>query len=130
KSRSLERSIQGLSLDRLPGCASDARPSLFPRPLEVFFCPTCHRPIRAMTALALRFGGGCAISHFSQLLLNAQIALGDLLLYLAVVLQRLAEHEEQFWAVIARQRCFDLGLAFPDSMMRQRGQFCWITFPC
>jgi len=59
--------------------------------------------------------------HFSQLLLNAQIALGDLLLYLAVVLQRLTQHEEQFRAVIARQRRFDLGLAFLDSMMRQRG---------
>jgi hypothetical protein len=71
-----------------------------------------------------------AIGHFSQLLLNAQIALGDLLLYLAVVLQRLAQHEEQFRAVIARQGRGNLGLAFLDSIMCQRGQFPWIAFPC
>ena len=74
--------------------------------------------------------GLCAIGHFSQLLLNAQIALGDLLLDLAVVVQRLAEHEEQFRAVIARQRRFNLGLAFLNSMICQRGQFSGIAFPC
>jgi len=50
------------------------------------------------------------------LLLNAQIALGDLLLDLSVVIQRLAEHEEQLHAVIARQRHFNLGLAFLESL--------------
>ena len=74
--------------------------------------------------------GVCAIGDFSQLLLNAQIALRDLLLYLSVVLQRLADHEEQFRAVIARQCCFDLGLALLDSIMGQRGQFSWIAFTC
>src|SRR5271165_872050 len=58
----------------------------------------------------------------------AQIALGELLLYLAVVLQRLTQHEEQFRAVIARQRRFDLGSAFLDSIMCQRGQLSWIAF--
>ncbi|MBV8102455.1 MAG: hypothetical protein JOZ31_25210 [Verrucomicrobia bacterium] len=62
------------------------------------------------------------------MLLNAQIALGDLLLYLTVVLQQLLEHEEQFRAVIACQGCFDLGLAFLDSTIRQEGQFSWIAF--
>ena len=65
---------------------------------------------------------------FFQLLLNAQIALRDLLLHLSVVLQRLAEHQKQFRAVIARQRRFDLGLAFLDSIMCQGGQFSWIAF--
>jgi hypothetical protein len=72
--------------------------------------------------------GLCPIGHFCQLLLNTQIALEDLLLHLAVVVQRLAEHEEQFRAVIARQCRIDLGLAFLDPIMSQRGQFSWIAF--
>ena len=69
-----------------------------------------HRPRKLSGPLV------CAIGHFSQLLLNAQIALGDLLLDLSVVIQRLAEHEEQLHAVIARQRHFNLGLAFLESL--------------
>ena len=61
---------------------------------------------------------------------NGNRRTGDLLLDLAVVLQRLAEHEEQFRAVIARQRHFDLGSTFLDSTIRQRGQFSWIAFTC
>jgi hypothetical protein len=53
-----------------------------------------------------------------------------LFLHLAVVLQRLAEHEEQFRSVIACQRRFDLGLAFLDATICQRGQFFWIAFTC
>ena len=45
-----------------------------------------------------------------QVLLDAQVALGDLLLQLAVGLQGLADDEQQFGPVIPRQRRFDLGL--------------------
>jgi hypothetical protein len=45
-------------------------------------------------------------------------------------LQRLVEHEEQFRAVIARERGFDLGLAFLNSIICQRGQFSGIAFTC
>ena len=48
------------------------------------------------------------------MLLNGQIALGDLLLQLAVVLQRLADHEEQFGPVIAGEGRFELGLTLLD----------------
>lgn len=72
----------------------------------------------------------CAIGDLRQLFFNAQIALGELLLDLAVVLQRLAEHEEQFRAIIAREGCFDLGLAFLDPTIRQRGQFSGVAFTC
>ena len=46
--------------------------------------------------------GLCTSGNRSQLLLNVQVALGDLLLHLPVVVQSLTDHEEQFGAIIAR----------------------------
>src|SRR5262245_27599393 len=72
--------------------------------------------------------GLCASGDCSQLLLNVQVALDDLLLHLPVVVQSLTDHEEQFGAIIARQGRFDLGLAFLDPMIDQRGKFFRVAF--
>src|SRR5260370_18689920 len=58
ESRSLERSIQGLSSDRFRGYASDARPSLISRRLWAFACVACNPPNLAIVVLALRLGWG------------------------------------------------------------------------
>ena len=67
--------------------------------------------------------GLCTSGDCSQLLLNVQVALDDLLLHLPVVVQSLTDHEEQFGAIITLQGRFDLGLAFLDPMIDQRGKF-------
>ena len=72
--------------------------------------------------------GLCTSGDGSQLLLNVQVALSDLLLHLPVVVQSLTDHEEQFGAIIARQGRFDLGLAFLDPMIDQRGKFFRVAF--
>jgi hypothetical protein len=67
-------------------------------------------------------------SNCGQLLLNAQVALGDLLLHLPVVVQSLVDHEEHFGAIFACQRRLDLCLAFLDPMIGQRAKFLRIAF--
>jgi hypothetical protein len=64
-----------------------------------------------------RFGGRLgpdALAHGGQLLFDRQIALSDLLLQVAVGLQRLLDHKERFGPIIARQCCFNLLRALLD----------------
>jgi hypothetical protein len=63
------------------------------------------------------------------LLFDGQIALGDLVLQLAVVLQRLADHKERFGSVIAGEGRFDLGLTLLDPPIHQAGQHSRVAFP-
>jgi hypothetical protein len=78
-----------------------------------------------------RFGGRLgpdALAHGGQLLFDRQIALSDLLLQVAVGLQRLLDHKERFGPVIARQCCFNLLRALLDAPVRQAGQRSGVAF--